>query len=217
MSQFRTSSPTYVPTSVHLSRLLDHAAGDRVTVAWLMDQLGERSFGLTLFLLALVAFIPGAATVSGVLIAWPAVQMILGHDVAVLPKLVARREISVAKLARAIRFAAPRLEWVERLIRPRWPTPFQSTKRLTGVVMLVLGLTMISPVPLTQLLPALVVMLLALAYLEKDGVCLIAALAAAVLSITVTTATVWGMIETIDWLDPVKKYSKIYLFIVSAE
>ena len=83
-------------------------------------------------------------------------------------------------------------------------THFQATKRLTGVVMLSLGLTMISPVPLSQLLPALVVMLLALAYLEKDGVCLVVALTAALISIAVTTATVWGTIETIDWLDPAK-------------
>ena len=67
---------------------MEHADGERVTVAWLMEQLGERSFGLTLFLLALLAFVPGAATVSGVLIAWPAVQMILGHDVAALPRFV---------------------------------------------------------------------------------------------------------------------------------
>jgi hypothetical protein len=174
-------------------------------VGWLMEQLGERSFGLTLFLLALLAFVPGAATVSGVLIAWPAVQMILGHDVALLPRFVARREIRVDRLARAIRFAAPKLEWVERLIRPRWPMHFQSTKRITGLVMLLLGLTMISPVPLSQLLPALVVMLLALAYLERDGMCLMIALVAALVSIAVTTATVWGTIETIDWLDPAQQ------------
>lgn len=202
MERDQDLSPTYIPTSVHLSRLLDHADGARVTVGWLMEQLGERSFGLTLFLLALLAFVPGVATVSGVLIAWPAVQMILGHDAAVLPRFVARREIRADKLTRVICFAAPKLEWVERLIRPRWPTHFQSTKRLTGMVMLLLGLTMISPVPLGQLLPALAIMLLALAYLEKDGVALMVALIAALVSIAVTTATVWGTIETIDWLDP---------------
>lgn len=194
--------PPYVPTSVHLSALLEHAEGTHVTVGWVMERLGERSFGLTLFLLALLAFVPGVATVTGVLILWPAVQMIRGQDSAVLPGFVARRRIRVDRLARAIRFTAPRLAWVERLVRPRWPTPFQSTRRLIGAVVLLLGLTMVSPVPLVQLLPALVVMLLALAYLEKDGVALLVALAAALVSIAVTTATVWGTIETIDWLDP---------------
>jgi hypothetical protein len=101
-----------------------------------MEQLGERSFGLALFLLALLTFVPGAAMVAAVLIVWPAVQMILGHDAAVLPKFVARRKIRLDKLTRAIRFVVPKLEWVERLIRPRWATPFQLTKRFTGAVML---------------------------------------------------------------------------------
>jgi hypothetical protein len=114
---------------------------------------------------------------------------------------VARRELRVDKLAWVIRFTTPKLEWVERLIRPRSPTLFHSTKRLTGMVMLLLGLTMILPVPLGQLLPALVVMLLALAYLEGDGIALVVALVAALVSIAITAVTVWGTIETISWIN----------------
>lgn len=204
MTPDRTTSPTYVPTSVHLSRLLDHADTTDVTVAWLIEQLGTRSFGLILFVLAIIGFIPGASMLVGVLIAWPAFQMILGHDASVLPRLIARRSVSVNRLSRVIQFTSHRLKWVERLVRPRWPTPFQTTKRLTGFVMLLLGFTMISPIPFSQYVPALVIMLLALAYLEEDGVALLVALIAALSSLTVTAATVWGVVETADWLDPVR-------------
>jgi hypothetical protein len=182
--------------------MLNQAEEPRVSVGWLMEQLGERSFGLTLFLMAVLALLPGASTVMGVLVAWPAIQMILDHDVAALPRLVARKQIGVEKLERLIGIVAPRLEWVERLVRPRWPTPFHATKRLTGGVMLLLGLTLISPVPFGQVVPALVIMLLALAYLERDGVALLVALVAALGSLAATGATVWGSVETIDWIDP---------------
>lgn len=204
MARNHTTSPTYLPTSVHLSRMFDQAESARVSIDWLIEQLGTRSFGLTLFVMALIAFLPGAATIVGLLIAWPAIQMILGHKAVVLPRLIARRDISVDKLARAIRIVTPRLEWVERLIRSRWPTPFRTTKRLTGMIMLLLGLTLISPVPFSHLLPALVIMLLALAYLEEDGIALLVALIAALLSLAVTATTVWGVVETADWLDPVR-------------
>lgn len=202
MEDRRGFPPDYVATSAHLSALLDDAGDGQVSVGWVMQRLGERSFGLTLFILGLLSFLPGVATLAGMLIAWPAVQMMLGHDTAVLPGFVARRKISVRRLDRAIRFAAPRLRWVERLVRPRWHTPFGSTQRLTGIVMLLLGLTMLSPVPFGQLLPALVVMLLALAYLEKDGIALTVALVAALASFAVTGVTVWGIVGTIDWIDP---------------
>lgn len=198
----RAELPGYVPTSVHLSRMLDGADSDRVSIGWLMEQLGERSFGLTLLVMAVIALVPGAPTFVGLLIAWPAIQMVLGHDVAVLPRPVARRTVGVARLARLVRRVAPRLKWVERLIRPRWPTPFQATKRLTGIVMLLLGLTLLSPVPFSHIVPALVIMFLALAYLEEDGIALLFALIAALSSLAITAMTLWGAVETIDWLDP---------------
>jgi hypothetical protein len=48
----------------------------------------------------------------------------------------------------------------------------------------------------------MVIMLLALAYLEEDGLALLVALFAAVCSLAVTGVTVWGAVETIDWIDP---------------
>ena len=48
-------------------------------------------------------------------------------------------------------------------------------------------------------------MLLALAYLEGDGVALLIALIAALASLAITAATLWGAIETVDWLDPARR------------
>jgi hypothetical protein len=202
LAEDRVDSSTPDSTSVQLSKLLDHADGESIPVGWLIRRLGGRSFGLTLFMMAVIALVPGASTVLGVLIAWPAIQMILGHDVAVLPRLIARRRIGVEKLARVLRVVIPKLELVERLVRPRWPTPLQATKRLTGFVVLLLGLTLISPVPFGQIVPAFVIMLLALAYLEEDGVALLIALVAALASLAATGVTLWGAVETVDWMDP---------------
>ena len=196
------SGDSDVPTSVHLVQVLDRAQGPRVSIGWLVEQLGRRSFGLTILVMAVVGFVPGASTVIGLLMAWPAIQMVLGHETAVLPRLVARREIEVGRLAPVIGTMAPWLAWLERLIRPRWTPPFHATKRLTGLVMLLLGLSMTVPVPFGHVVPGLVIMLLALAYLAEAEAALLIALAAATVSLAITGVTVWGTVETIDWLDP---------------
>jgi hypothetical protein len=64
--------------------------------------------------------------------------------------------------------------------------------RVIGIVMLLLGLTLVSPVPFGHVAPALAIMLLALAWLEEDGVALLVALIAALASIAATVAEVWG-------------------------
>lgn len=191
----------YVPTSAALAGILDEADEELVSVAWLIEALGERSFGLTLLLMALVALIPGASTIVGVLIAWPAIQMILGHRAPVMPGFFGRRKISVAKLGRAIRILVPRLRWVEKAVRPRWHAGFRATKRLTGFLMLLVGVTLISPFPFSHVIPAIVIMLMALAYLEEDGIALIVSLFAALVSIGITAAALWGAAETAGWLD----------------
>jgi hypothetical protein len=152
--------------------------------------------------MAITALLPGASTIVGLLIAWPAIQLILGHDTAALPRAMARRQVGVERLARVIEIVVPRLAWVERLIRPRWPAVFATTRRLVGATMLLVGLTLISPVPFSHVVPALVIMLLALAYLEEDGFALLLALFTALCSLAVTGATAWGIMETIDWIDP---------------
>jgi hypothetical protein len=202
----------YTPTSVELSQLLERAeanradanrvAADRVPIVWLLHQLGPRSFGLTFFVMGMVALVPGASTLVGVLLAWPAVQLMLGHETAELPRLIGRRTVAVARLARVIALLTPRLVRLERVVRPRWPELFSTTRRMTGVAMLLLGLSMLSPVPFSHVVPALVIMLLALAYLEEDGLVLLIALAGATVALAITAATVWGTVETIDWIDP---------------
>jgi hypothetical protein len=178
-----------------------------VSIGWLMEQLGGRSFGLALLVMGALGILPGVSTVAALMVVWLAVQMMLGQEAAVLPRLVARRSIGVERLARVIGIVAPRLAWVEQLVRPRWPMLFQTTERLTGLTMLLLGLSMLSPVPFSQIVPAPIIMLLALAYLEEDGIALLVALIAALASLSITTATIWGTVQTVDWLDPAQPAS----------
>jgi hypothetical protein len=65
------------PTSTVLRELLLHAPEDRITLGWLMGSLGDRSFGIVLLLLGLLACLPAASAIVGIIIALLACQMIL--------------------------------------------------------------------------------------------------------------------------------------------
>lgn len=195
-----STAPAHVPTSVVLEGLLDKAQPDYVTLDWLIGELRERSFGFVMLLMGLVALIPGGSTFIGVLLAYPAIQMIMARPGPTLPQFIARRRISTPRLAAVTARAAAALKRIERFIRPRWRTPFEATKRVVGVVVLLLAPTLIWPFPFSHIIPALVIMLLSLAYLEEDGVLLCIALGAALLSLAITAATVWAGISLADLL-----------------
>jgi hypothetical protein len=181
-----------LPTSQVLARLVEAAPAGDVTLAWVLANLQARSFGLVLLLLALLACVPGLSPVAAALIAVLAVQMGLGHDGPVLPARLARRRVPSARLCAALRRLVPPLIWLERIVRPRWPTPFQATKRGIGAVVLLLSATLLVPLPFSQLLPAFAIGLLAMAFLEEDGVLLVLGLGAAAVSLAVTAALAWG-------------------------
>jgi hypothetical protein len=56
------------------------------------------------------------------------------------------------------------------------------------------------PFPFSHIIPALVIVLLSLAYLEEDGVMLCVALAAAIVSLAITGLTVWAGVKVTDWI-----------------
>jgi hypothetical protein len=183
-----------VPTSVILEGLLHHAPKE-VTLNWIADHLGERSFGIVMLIIALVGLVPGASPFIGILLAVPAIQMMMARPAPVLPRIIANRRISTPRLVRLLERVIPVLKRMERVVRPRWRTPFEATKRVLGLVILLLGVTLLAPIPFSHILPAVVVMLLAFAFLEEDGVLLSVALAAAVISLSITIAAAWGTIE----------------------
>jgi hypothetical protein len=188
------------PTSAVLDDLLGEAPAGQGTLDWLLGKLGDRSFGVVLLLLALLGLLPGVSAVAGVLLAVPAAQMILARRAPVFPRRVATRRFDTRRLARVVRRVVPVLRWLERFIRPRWTTPFEATKRVVGGVVMLLGASLLAPVPLSNVPPALTIALIAFAYLEEDGVLLCAALAAALAMLAVAAAVAWETMSATGWV-----------------
>lgn len=190
----------HVPTSEVLDKLLKDASPDHVTLAWLFGSLRERSFGILLLLLALVGLLPGVAIFTGLLLFIPAFQMILARPFPVLPGSIASRRLSTRSVARLVRHITPPLRWLERFTYPRWSTPFETTKRVIGAVVLLLALTILFPLPFFHIIPSLVILLIAFSLLEQDGVLLLISLLLALISIAITTAMVWATVTAAHFL-----------------
>ena len=97
--------------------------------------------------------------------------------------------------------AVPALRHLETVIHPRWPTPVEATKRLVGAVVVLLNTTLVfTPIPLSNIVPALVIAPISLAYLEEDGLLLSIALLSAIVVLTVELALVWETVLGAKWI-----------------
>jgi hypothetical protein len=184
-----------------LQQLHEEVPRDYVTLGWLMGRLHKRSFGMIMLMLALVAAVPGVSIVAGLLLMIPALQMIAGKPAPVFPRRIAARPLPTRHLAALMQRAIPVLRHLEKLIHPRWPTPLEATKRLVGVVVVMLNSAVVlAPIPLTNVVPALVIALISLAYLEEDGLVLSIALLAAVIVMAIAAVVVWETVLGGKWL-----------------
>jgi len=190
-----------VATSVLLQRLHDEIPPDRFTLGWLMHSLHNRSFGIVTLLLALVAIAPGLSIVAGVLLMIPAFQMIIGNSTPVFPRRIAAHPLPTKYLAMVLQRSVPVLRYLEHVIHPRWHPPIEVTKRTVGIAVFMLSVTLVLvPLPLSNVVPALVIALLSLAYIQEDGVVLTIALLTAVITLSAAAAAIWGMAIGTKWM-----------------
>ena len=194
-------SAAFVPASIVLQRLHDEAPLDHFTLGWVLARLHKHSFGILMLLLALVATVPGIAYIAGLLLMVPAFEMIAGRQAPSFPRGIAARPIPTRHLAALMQRAVPVLRFLEKATYPRWPTPPQATKRLVGMFVLLLNIVVVfSPIPFTSIVPALVIALISLAYLEQDGLLLLIGLSVAVGVLAIAAAAVWEAVAGAEWI-----------------
>jgi hypothetical protein len=187
--------PVLLLTSEILQRLHDAAPKDKFSLKWLMSLLDKRSFGLIMLMCAVVAVLPGVSIVAGLLLIVIAVQMIQGRAAPAFPDGLAARPLPARHLATVIRWFLPSLKHLEQIAHPRWPTPHDATKRVVGVAVLILSLAVtFTPLPLSNIPPALAIGLISLAYLEEDGLLLAVGLAAGAAVVTIMVFATWETI-----------------------
>jgi hypothetical protein len=184
-----------------LADILDHAPPECFTLGWLMSKLQQRSFGIVLLVLGLLATTPIGSTVPGIVLAAVALQMIVGRCELVFPQFISARSLPTRYLFRLGRHAIPVLQSLEKAVHPRWPTAFEAAKHFVAVAVLLLTAALLfTPVPLSNIAPAMGIALISVAYLEEDGLLLCFALLAAIILVSVASAAIWGTIVGVAFI-----------------
>jgi hypothetical protein len=171
---------------------------DRITLHDLIHAFGLRAFGLAILVFALpngipAPIAPGLSAVLGAPLLLLAAQMLFGLDHPWFPQSWGERSYRRADVAKLLRPAIPVLEKIERYVKPRHARlTGRRGRRLIGGIVLWNALLLSLPIPFGNLLPAWAIILAAFGQVERDGVLVIASLAASV----VATGWVWFLVDT---------------------
>ncbi len=186
-----------------IDALCDGDPAEQLALRELVVDLGRSTFGVLLFVATLPAFIPIpglAGALSGPLVVLVGLHLLILLRKPWLPNFIAKRGPQRSTLIRFDRISDRWLRWLERVVRPRLlgmiDHPVATV--LTGLQLVLLGILLALPIPFTNFLFGGLLLLYALALLERDGVLMLISWVAGVIAIYIFGA-VSGNLAAMLW------------------
>lgn len=197
-----------------LEGVVRHGTTDSLTLGEILTSLHERGFAFLMLIFVLpncvpVPIPPGMSSIFALPILFLSVQMIIGQEAPWLPEWLKQKSIKRSTLALMIERIAPRLRRLEKVLRPRlYRGDPRKTEKVYGFICLLFGLSIAVPLPMTNFLPGIGIMMMSLGMLSRDGLISILGFTIGSFGVTITFAilllgkgavmTMFGMTDEVE-------------------
>lgn len=197
-----------VRLSDDLERMMTAIGERQVTLREVIAVTEGRVYTLLLVLLALPFCtpipLPGFSTVFGTVIVLLGLRLTLGQK-PWLPRRLLDRPLPRGLFPLILRSARRLLRILESVLRPRLVRLFDhgATRYVCGIAIVINGALLLLPLPIpfSNFLPALAVILIAASYTERDGVMLVAGFGVCAITLVFFTAIFLGGATVVHWID----------------
>ena len=191
--------------SQDLRDLAVHFADRPVRLSEILAATQGRGFYLLLLLIGLPFLtpipLPGLSTAFGLIVLVIGTRLALGQR-PWLPEKLLQKELPARFIARTFAAASRVVRWLEILLRPRLDFLHEQWiyRRIAGALIMLSGLLLLLPlpIPLTNSLPALTVILIAAGAMERDGMFFLAGCAMFTVTLTYFGLLVFGGAHLLD-------------------
>ena len=176
--------------------------GDRISFGDLVDAFDGRAYGPLIVLFAapniLPVALPGISAVLGAPLILLTAQLMLGQRRPWLPGFLRRRSLARRDFERFVGKVVPRLQRVERMIRPRLlKLTGVVGRRVIGAAGLILATIVFLPVPFGNVVPGISLVLMAVGLLGRDGLAVLAGGFVGIAGLAIVSGFIWGIIEAV--------------------
>ncbi len=197
--------PDVILASQMMHNIGQKSKGGVTRIADIMEEFKESGILLAIMFFAFPAalplpFPPGFTTIFGIPLIILSVQVITGSSKVKLPKRVANREMQNDTLIMMSKKITPILEKIEKIVKPRMEfLNTENFQRIIGVIFLIASIAVTLPLPFTNAIPAQGIAVIALGFLNKDGLTVIIGLCIAVIGLIVAVVAIFIYWNLIVW------------------
>lgn len=196
--------PKKIIATHSIENLVNSSQSDRVPITDLIAAMEEAGFGLALMIFSFGIIIPlpppfpSIIAVPLVIFSW---QMAMGLSSPKLPKRFAKLTLKRSILAMLVQKSSPYITKVEAILRPRlifMTSPH--AERAIGFAMLIFSSFVLLPVPLSNFIPGMGVLITSFGLLGKDGLAIILGIIVGIMGIVISISTVLLGVEVINYI-----------------
>ena len=189
-------------TTEILQDVVDKSNSDKVSINDLMTAMDTGGFGLVMLIFALPIMVPLPPPLPS-FIAIPLMifsfQMIIGLKFPRLPKVLSNFSIKRTILAMVVEKSNPYLRKAEKLLKRRLTFlsrgPFE---RVIGLFIFVFSASILLPLPFTNLIPGIGILIISLGLLGHDGLIIIFGLLVGICGLLITATTLIVGVHVLD-------------------
>jgi hypothetical protein len=191
-------------TTQVIEDVVKNSSSDRIPIRDIVEAMESVGFGLAMMIFAFGVLIPMPPPIPGI-ISIPLVifslQMIAGYSAPKLPKRFSNLSIKRKLLAKLVEKSSPYIRKVERFLRPRLAFMISpKAERVVGVWTLIFSLFVFLPLPLSNFIPGLGVLIISFGLLSKDGLVVIFGIVVGLIGVAISMAVIFLGIEAIYYL-----------------
>ena len=184
--------------------VVNRDSSDRIPVKDLVDAMDSLGFGLAVMIFAfgiIIPLPPPFPSIISIPLVIFALQMIAGYDSPKLPQRFAKLSVKRSVLAMLIKRSAPYIRRVEKVLRPRLTFMTSPTsQRIVGIFILIFASFILLPVPLSNFIPGLGILIISFGLLGQDGVVVIFGIIVGIIGLAISITAVFAGVEFIYYL-----------------
>lgn len=196
--------PHKIITTQVIEDVVNKSSADRIPVRDLVEAMDAIGFGLVMMIFAfgiVIPLPPPFPSIISIPLAIFSLQMALGYSAPKLPKRFSDLSVKRSVLAMLVQKSSPYIRRVERILRPRLSFMTRGAmERVIGVFTLIFSISIFLPIPLSNFIPGLGILIISFGLLGKDGLIVIIGLVVGSIGIAITTASVFLGVEAFHYL-----------------
>lgn len=191
-------------TTQIIEDLVNKSQTDKVLIGDIVDSMEAVGFGLALMIFSMGIIIPLPPPFPSIIslpLVFFSAQMTIGNTSPRLPKWIAKKEVKRSVLAMMVQKSNPYIRKVERILKPRmWFMTNVIAERIVGFFLLFFSTFILIPLPLSNFIPGLGILVTSFGLMGKDGLVIILGLIIGITGIAISISTVFLGLEFLNFI-----------------